>query len=384
MRRSIIADSMPVSGIRKMFALAAEYDNVINLCIGEPDFETPQHIIDAGSYALNHGYTKYVANSGLPILRKAIAEKMVAENGIQCSENNVMVTNGAGQALMSAIQCSLNPGESVIIADPYYPNYLGYFALAGVEVIPVPTKEQEHFHLTSDAIRKAMKPSTKAVLINSPSNPTGAVLSLDELKAIADLAKEKNLIVISDEPYESIVYDGRKNYSIASLPDMFERTITINSFSKTFAMTGWRVGYAVAEESFIKAMTVMQESLTSSVNAASQYAAYVALKSEKDDVENMRKTYEERAELLSKVLNKIKFFSFKKPEGSFYAFVNIKDTGLTSAEVSQKLIEKCQVITTPGSAFGDAGEGYIRISFASSLEILIEALKRIQSVFGTK
>ena len=229
-----------------------------------------------------------------------------------------------------------------------------------------------------------MKPSTKAVLINSPSNPTGAVLSLDELKAKAELAKEKNLIVISDEPYESIVYDGRKNYSIASLPDMFERTITINSFSKTFAMTGWRVGYAVAEESFIKAMTVMQESLTSSVNAASQYAAYVALKSEKDDVENMRKTYEERAELLSKGLNKIKGFSFTKPEGAFYAFVNIKDTGLTSAEVSQKLIEECQVITTPGSAFGDAGEGYIRISFASSLEILIEALKRIQSVFGTK
>lgn len=384
MRRSIIADSMPVSGIRKMFALAAEYDNVINLCIGEPDFETPQHIIDAGSYALNHGYTKYVANSGLPILRKAIAEKMVAENDIQCRENNVMVTNGAGQALMSAIQCSLNPGESVIIADPYYPNYLGYFALAGVEVIPVPTKEQEHFHLTSNAIRKAMKPSTKAILLNSPSNPTGAVLSLNELKAIAELAKEKNLIVISDEPYESIVYDGRKNYSIASLPDMFERTITINSFSKTFAMTGWRVGYAVAEESFIKAMTVMQESLTSSVNAASQYAAYVALKSEKDDVENMRKTYEERAELLSKGLNKIKGFSFTKPEGAFYAFVNIKDTGLTSAEVSQKLIEECQVITTPGSAFGDAGEGYIRISFASSSEILIEALKRIQSVFGTK
>lgn len=384
MRRSIIADSMPVSGIRKMFALAAEYDNVINLCIGEPDFETPQHIIDAGSYALNHGYTKYVANSGLPILRKAIAEKMVAENDIQCRENNVMVTNGAGQALMSAIQCSLNPGESVIIADPYYPNYLGYFALAGVEVIPVPTKEQEHFHLTANAIRKAMKPSTKAILINSPSNPTGAVLSLNELKAIAELAKEKNLIVISDEPYESIVYDGRKNYSIASLPDMFERTITINSFSKTFAMTGWRVGYAVAEESFIKAMTVMQESLTSSVNAASQYAAYVALKSERDDVENMRKTYEERAELLSKGLNKIKGFSFTKPEGAFYAFVNIKDTGLTSAEVSQKLIEECQVITTPGSAFGDAGEGYIRISFASSLEILIEALKRIQSVFGTK
>ncbi len=384
MRRSIIADSMPVSGIRKMFALAAEYDNVINLCIGEPDFETPQHIIDAGSYALNHGYTKYVANSGLSILRKAIAEKMVAENDIQCSENNVMVTNGAGQALMSAIQCSLNPGESVIIADPYYPNYLGYFALAGVEVIPVPTKEQEHFHLTANAIRKAMKPSTKAILINSPSNPTGAVLNLDELKAIAELAKEKNLIVISDEPYESIVYDGRKNYSIASLPDMFERTITINSFSKTFAMTGWRVGYAVAEESFIKAMTVMQESLTSSVNAASQYAAYVALKSEKDDVENMRKTYEERAELLRKGLNKIKGFSFTKPEGAFYAFVNIKDTGLTSAEVSQKLIEECQVITTPGSAFGDAGEGYIRISFASSSEILIEALKRIQSVFGTK
>ncbi|MDY3239152.1 MAG: pyridoxal phosphate-dependent aminotransferase [Anaerovoracaceae bacterium] len=384
MRTSVIAENMPVSGIRKMFALAAEYENVINLCIGEPDFDTPQHIIDAGSYALNHGYTKYVANSGLPLLRKAIAEKMTAENHVECSENNVMVTNGAGQALMSAVQCALNPGESIIIADPYYPNYLGYFALAGVEVIAVPTKESEQFHLTAEAIEKAMKPSTKAVLINSPSNPTGAVLSFDELKKIADLAKRKDLIVISDEPYESIVYNKRRNYSIAALPGMFERTITINSFSKTFAMTGWRVGYAVAEESFINAMTVMQESLTSSVNAASQYAAYVALKSEKDDVEKMRKIYEERADLLEKGLNRIKGFSFVKPEGAFYAFVNIKETGMTSTEVSQKLIEECQVVTTPGSAFGSAGEGYIRISFASSSEVLEEALERIQSVFGMK
>ena len=192
------------------------------------------------------------------------------------------------------------------------------------------------------------------------------------------------MIVISDEPYESIVYGGRKNYSIASLPEMFERTITINSFSKTFAMTGWRVGYAVAEESFIHAMTVMQESLTSSVNAASQYAACVALKSDKAGVEAMRKTYEKRAELLEKGLNCIKGFSFMKPEGAFYAFVNIKETGMTSAEVSKKLIEECQVITTPGSAFGAAGEGYIRISFASSQETLEEAMRRIQSVFGMK
>lgn len=384
MRRSMIADQMPVSGIRKMFALASKYENVINLCIGEPDFETPQHIIDAGAYALNHGYTKYVSNSGLPALRAAIAEKMTTENNIVCNENNVMVTNGAGQALMSAIHCALNPGESVIIADPYYPNYLGYFALAGVEVIAVPTKEEEHFHLTAEAIEGAIKPSTKVILINSPSNPTGAVLCLDELKAIAALAQRHDLIVISDEPYESIVYGGRKNYSIASLPEMFERTITINSFSKTFAMTGWRVGYAVAEESFVHAMTVMQESLTSSVNAASQYAACVALQSDKACVEAMRKTYEKRAELLEKGLNCIKGFSFMKPEGAFYAFVNIKETGMTSAEVSKKLIEECQVITTPGSAFGAAGEGYIRISFASSQETLEEAMRRIQSVFGMK
>lgn len=384
MRRSVIADNMPVSGIRKMFALASEYENVINLCIGEPDFATPQHIIDAGSYALNHGYTKYVANSGLPALRKAIAEKMTAENGIECSEKNVMVTNGAGQALMSAVRCALNPGESIIIADPYYPNYLGYFTLAGVEAITAATKEEEHFHLTCEAMEKVIKPSTKAILINSPSNPTGAVLSLDELKAIAQFAKERDLIVISDEPYESIIYDGRKNYSIAALPDMFERTITVNSFSKTFAMTGWRVGYAVAEEAFINAMTVMQESLTSSVNAASQYAACVALTSPKDEVEEMRRVYEKRAELLERGLNRIKGFSFIKPEGAFYAFVNIKDTGMTSEEVSQRLIEECQVVTTPGSAFGAAGEGYIRISFASSSEILEEAVNRIQSVFGTK
>lgn len=384
MKLSTIAKTMPVSGIRRMFALAAGYDDVINLCIGEPDFQTPAYIIDAGVYALRHGYTKYVDNAGLPALRRAIAAKMAAENGLKCSEKNVMVTNGAGQALMSSIMCALNPGDSLILADPYYPNYLGYCKLAGVNAITVPTCEEEGFHLTAAAIEKALTPSTRAILLNSPANPTGAVLSLTELEEIAELARKRDLLIIADEPYEAIVYEGRRNYSIAALPGMFERTITVNSFSKTFAMTGWRVGYAVAEEAFIRAMAVMQESLTSSVNAASQYAACAALAGDGREVLQMKDEYEKRAELLTRSLNRIKGFKFTKPEGAFYAFVNIKETGLTSAEVAQRLIEQGRVITTPGSAFGPSGEGYIRISFAANSDILAEATRRIEAVFGRK
>lgn len=376
--------ALPASGIRKMFDLADKYDNVVNLCIGEPDFATPQHIIDAGSYALNHGYTKYVANAGLPELREAVAEKMTKVNDIPCTAENVMITNGAGQSLMSVLQCLINPGDEVILPDPGFPNYLGYLMLAQAVTVPVPTKEENHFHIKAEDIQKAVTSKTKVIILNSPCNPTGAVMDRDELIAIGKLAKEKDIYIISDEPYESIIYDGKKLFSIGSVPEIADHVITVNSFSKTYAMTGWRVGYTVGPTELIKAMTLLQESLTSSVNAAAQYAAAVALRSEQTATEAMRKTYEERRNALVEGLNEIKGVSCIMPEGAFYAFVNIKGTGLTSQDLARKLIEECQVVTTPGDAFGAAGEGYLRISYASSRKVLEEAVERIAGVLGRK
>ena len=376
--------SIPASGIRKMFALAEEYDEVINLCVGQPDFETPAHIVEAACSALRNGYTKYVSNSGLMELREAVAKRMREFNHIECGPENVMVTNGAAQALCLAVFCLIDPGDEVISQDPGYPNYEGYFALAGAKSVKVKTTEDEHFHLTPERIEQAVTPRTRFILLNSPSNPTGAVLTEEEIRGIAEVAKKHDLIVISDEPYEEIIYDGRKNISIASLPGMFERTVTINSVSKSYAMTGFRIGWAVAPVNFIEEMTLLQESLTSCVNASAQYAAKVALESDQSCVRRMRDTYEQRINMLTEGINQVKGLSLKKPEGAFYAFVNSQGTGLSSEEFAMKLLREQQVVVTPGDAFGEAGEGFIRISFASSIEALQEAVRRMKLVFGEK
>lgn len=384
MRLSDKAKSLPASGIRAMFALAEKYDHPINLCIGEPGFATPQNIIDQGCWAWNHGYTKYVSNPGLAVLREAIADKLNRENGFHVGPENVIVTFGANQALFSALQVTLNPGDEVLVPNPCFANYFGYIALANAVAVPVPTYEKDHFHVKAEVLEQYITEKTRLVIINSPCNPTGSVTPREDLEQIAELAKKHDLIVVSDEPYEHILFDGNEHCSIATLPGMFERTITANGFSKTYAMTGWRIGYGVADPETIKAMTLVLASTTSNVTAAVQIAAVEALRGSQQCVADMNAEYWKRRDILVQGLNEVKGMSCITPEGAFYAFANIKETGMTSKQVAIKLLEDVQVVTTPGDAFGPAGEGYLRFSFAASEEDIREALTRIKKCLGTK
>ena len=383
MRLSDRVGKLPASGIRAMFDLADQYEHTINLCIGEPGFDTPQNIIDAGCKALNSGYTKYVANAGIMPLRTAIAKKM-NQNGFDVSAENVIVTFGAGQSLMSAMQAILNPGDELLVPNPCFPNYFGYASLAAAVPVMVPTYEEDHFHVRADILEKYLTKKTKALIINSPGNPTGGVLPREALEEIADFAIQHDLLVISDEPYEQIIYDDHQHISIATLPGMFDRTLTVNSFSKTYAMTGWRIGYTVAPKETIKAMTKLQGSLSANVTSAVQVAAIEALEGPQDSVSQMQKEYDRSRKVLIEGLNQIQGFSCLMPEGAFYAFANIKETGLRSKEVAVKLLEDVQVVTTPGDAFGPDGEGYLRLSFAATLSDIQEALIRMKKCFGEK
>lgn len=384
MKLSEKARSLPASGIRAMFALAEKYDHPINLCIGEPGFATPQHIIDKGCWAWNNGYTKYVSNPGIASLRAAIARKLNRENGFQVGPENVIVTFGANQALYSALQVTLNPGDEVLVPNPCFANYFGYIALANAVAVPVPTYEKDRFHVKAEVLERYITEKTRLIIINSPCNPTGSVTPREDLEQIAELAKKHDLIVVSDEPYEHILFDGNEHCSIATLPGMFERTITANGFSKTYAMTGWRIGYGVADPETIKAMTLVLASTTSNVTAAVQVAAEAALEGSQQCVADMNAEYWKRRDILVKGLNETRGISCITPEGAFYAFANIKETGLTSKEVAIKLLDEVQVVTTPGDAFGPDGEGYLRFSFAASEEDIREAIARIQRCLGTK
>mgnify|MGYP000289607993 CR=1 FL=1 len=377
--------SIEVSLIRKFDEQTSDVPDILKLTLGEPDFNTPEHIKQAAIKGIEENFTHYTANAGMPDLLKGVAAFMKTKYHLNYDPaSEILTTVGAEEGVAASILTALNPGDKVIVPSPIYTAYVPLIRLARAVPITVDTSDTGMV-LTPERLEKAIEENggdIKAIVLNYPSNPTGVTYLKEELAALAEVIKKHHILAICDEIYSELTYGDEPHHSMAEFAK--ENTIVINGLSKSHAMTGWRVGYAVAEESFIHAMTVMQESLTSSVNAASQYAACVALKSDKACVEAMRKTYEKRAELLEKGLNCIKGFSFMKPEGAFYAFVNIKETGMTSAEVSKKLIEECQVITTPASAFGTAGEGYIRISFASSQETLEEAMRRIQSVFGMK
>lgn len=384
MKLSERVGKLPASGIRAMFTLAEKYPNKINLCIGEPGFATPQNIIDAGCWALNHGYTKYVANVGLPALRAAIAEKMNRDNGFHVTADNVIITFGAGQSLMSVMQAVLNPGDEILVPNPCFSNYFGYISLAQGVPVTVPTYEKDRFHIKAENLEKYITPKTRVLIINTPCNPTGSVTPLEDLQKIAELAIRHDLIVISDEPYETILYDGNKHFSIATLPGMFERTVTVNSFSKTYAMTGWRIGYSVAVPEVIKAMTLLEGSLTANVTAAVQMAALEALKGPQDAAPAMTAEYQKRRDILVAGLNELKGISCIMPEGAFYAFANITGTGMTAKEVAIKLLDEVQVVTTPGDAFGPDGAGFLRLSYAASEEDIREALTRMKKCLGTK
>ena len=375
-----------VSGIRKLFDLAQGIEGVISLGIGEPDFDTPEHIKEYAKEALDKGLTHYGPNAGIRELREAIAEKLKKDNGIEVDpKSQIMITVGGNPGFLMGFATFLKDDEEVLIPSPAFVSYAPSVILAGGKPVEVPTHEENEFRLSVDDLEKHVTEKTRALIINSPNNPTGAVLTKKDLEEIADFAIEHDLIVFSDEVYEYFVYDGVKSHSIASLNGMFNRVITINSFSKTFAMTGWRLGFVAAPEWIIERMTRFQMYDSTCPATFTQYAAAKALKDERSwkAVEEMRKEYDRRRSLVWKRLNEMGLPTIK-PKGAFYIFPRVKDTGLTSKEFSELMIREAKVVMVPGSAFGKAGEGYIRISYATAYEKLEEAMDRIEKILKNK
>jgi aspartate/methionine/tyrosine aminotransferase len=366
------------SGIRKLFDLAQGKRDLVSFGIGEPDFITPTHIRKAAKKAMDEGYTRYTPNLGFPKFRKALAIKLNQKNKISVTPEEVMVTSGGTEALFFSFYTLLNPGDEVIIPDPGFVTYESQVYFAGGTPVNFPLRGENNFHPDLEELKNCVTLKTKAILLNSPSNPTGAAFNEDELSAIAQLAQEKNLIVISDELYEDIVYDGREHFSIASLPGMKERTISIFGFSKSYAMTGWRLAYLATEPNLVKEMAKLLQNTSVCANSIAQRAGLAAIQGSQDCVKEMFTAYNERRNVLTKGLNEIKGLSCYAPEGTFYAFVNIKETGMSTEELSMYLLEECKVVTVPGTAFGKQGKGYIRLSFATSLEDIKEGIRRIK------
>jgi aminotransferase len=371
------AKDLKQGAIRELFDRARQYTGTINLGIGEPDFETPASIIEAGCKALKNGNTHYTENAGLIELRESIAHYLKRPGVDYSPEKEIIVTNGGMGALSLFLLCTVTPGDEVVVQDPQWLNYRSQILFAGGVPLPVPVIESNRFSLKAEDIEKRITAKTRILMLNSPNNPTGSVIPYEDLKQIAELAVRHDLLVLSDEVYCELMYDGVVHHSITEFPGMAERTMVVNSFSKSFAMTGWRVGFAAGPASIIRKMVVLQENMVACVASVSQYAAIEALK-DFAYIDEMRKIYIQRRELVVNGLNSIPGISCIKPEASFYVFPNVKALHMTSKSISDGLLEKVRVVAIPGSAFGDNGEGYLRISYANSTENITEALQRIK------
>lgn len=376
MQLSNLATSSGGSLIRKMFNEALKLDDVVSFTVGEPDFITPQPAIDAVCKAWQDGLTHYTPNSGIPVLRQALAEYH-AKDLKPDPAKNIIITVGAVEALQLTLLTLVNPGEEVIVFSPVWSNYFGQIRVAGAVCKAVPTFEENGFMPDPDDLEKAITPKTKMIMINSPSNPTGAVIDRGVYDRIAEiLRKHKDIYVISDEVYSRIIFDG-EHVSLTDYEDLRDRIIYINSFSKMLAMTGWRVGYAIAEESIIAAMTKLTENLVSCVSEPNQIGAAVGLRECQADIERMRGIYKTRRDILHKGINDIPGMSAILPKGAFYLFANIKELGMGSEEFCMGLLKKTGVVIVPGIGFGEAGEGFVRFSYATSEENIHEGIKRI-------
>lgn len=371
---------IPRSGIREIFDLVPTIPDVVNLCVGEPDFTTPSFIIEQAFEAARKGATHYTSNAGILELREEIARKYKKEQGISFSpDKEVVITVGAMEALFLALTSIMSQGEEVLLPDPSWPNYEAQILLAGGKPVFVPTKEEEGWVLTADRMRQYLSPRSKAIILNSPGNPTGCVYGREELEKIATVAKDHSAVVISDECYEKIIYKG-EHKSIASLKDMRSGTIIINSFSKAYAMTGWRVGYALGHGEVIKQMTKLQEDVAACVSSISQKAALAAMRSGDGATEEMLQHYRTRRSLLMEEIERTPMISCSSPKGAFYAFINIKKLNQKSRDVALRWLREAKVATVPGSAFGREGEGYLRISFATGEDKIKEAFERIRNI----
>ena len=371
------AKAMRPSGIRKFFDLAADMPHCISLGVGEPDFKTPWSVRDAGIRSLELGRTKYTANSGLKELRGEICNYLQRRFDLHYKEENILVTVGGSEAIDLTIRAVVQPGDEVIIPEPCFVCYEPITQLTGGVPVHIATRAEDQFRLTADQLRAAITPRTKLLIFPYPNNPTGAVMSAAEMEEIAAVLRETNVLVLSDEIYSELTYGLDRHVSIASLPGMAERTIVVNGFSKSYAMTGWRLGYAAGPAPLVKVMTKIHQSCIMSAPTTSQYAAITALRQCDDQIEIMRDEYNRRRRYVVKALNEMGLTCFE-PRGAFYVFPSIQISGLTSSEFCEQLLREKEVAIIPGSAFGASGEGYARISYAYSVDHLQTAMKRIR------
>ncbi len=373
----VVCDIKP-SGIRRFFDIAAEMDDVISLGVGEPDFDTPWSIRETAIYTLEQGKTVYTANAGLKELRQEIA--IYSERKYHLTYDplhEILVTVGGSEAIDLCLRAILTPGDEVLIPEPSYVSYIPCTALAGGKPVTIPLRGENDFKLRAEDIEKHITSRTKAIVFPFPNNPTGSVMTKEDLAPLADLIIRHDLLVISDEIYAELTYTGQPHVSIASFPGMRDRTLVINGFSKAFSMTGWRLGYAMGPEELIRQMTKIHQFAIMCAPTTSQYAAVQALRNCDDKVENMRREYNRRRRY---VLSRIRAMGLTcfEPEGAFYVFPSVASTGMTSDEFCSRLLYDQKVAVVPGDAFGEHGEGYIRISYAYSLDELKAALDRIE------
>lgn len=370
--------TIPPSGIRKFFDIVSEMKDAISLGVGEPDFDTPWHIREEGIYSLEKGRTFYTANSGLWELRVEIHNYQKRKYDVEYDpDREIMVTVGGSEAIDIAMRAMLDPGDQVLVPQPSFVSYVPCTVLAGGEAVPIELEEKDEFRLTPEKLLEKITPKTKILVMPFPNNPTGAIMRREELVEIAKIVEEHDLFVLSDEIYGELTYGEEAHVSIASLPGMRERTVLINGFSKAFAMTGWRLGYACAPEIILKQMLKIHQFAIMCAPTTSQYAAVDALRNSDEDVRTMCESYDQRRRYLLHSFEKMGLDCFE-PLGAFYTFPSIQRFGMTSDEFANRLLKEEKVAVVPGTAFGDSGEGYLRISYAYSLKNLKEALGRLE------
>lgn len=375
-------ENIKPSGIRKFFDIVSEMKDAISLGVGEPDFDTPWHIRDEGIYAFEKGKTFYTSNSGLKELRTEISNYIKRKQKISyCPDNEILVTVGGSEAIDIGLRAMINTGDEVIIPQPSYVSYLPCALLAGAKPVILNLKAENDFRLTAEELENAITEKTKVLILPYPNNPTGAIMEREDLEKIAEVVKKHNIFVMSDEIYAELTY-GKEHVSIASLDDMKERTLLINGFSKAYAMTGWRLGYACGPKELLTQMTKIHQYAIMCAPTISQYAAVEALKNGDDDVKEMKTSYNQRRRFLMNAFKEMNLECFE-PYGAFYVFPCIKEFGMTSEEFATKFLEEEHVAVVPGTAFGDSGEGFLRISYAYSLDTLKVAMEKL-SKFITK
>jgi aspartate aminotransferase len=381
-RANSLTPSLSLSVDSKAKAMKSEGLDVCGFGAGEPDFDTPEHIKAAAIAALETGFTKYTPSSGIPELRQAISEKLEKDNGLSYKPSQIIVSTGAKHSCYNAILATCQPGDEVIIPSPYWLSYPEMVRLAGAEPIFVQTKEENGWKITRDDFENAMTPRTKMIILNSPNNPTGAVYTREEIVGIAEVAAEEEILILSDEIYEKLVYEGHEHVSIASLGNEFyDLTITVNGFSKAYAMTGWRLGYLAAPDPIARAIDSIQSHVTSNPCSFAQKGALAALKGDQQSIVDMRDEFDMRRQYIVERFAKIAHVSIVKPNGAFYVLANISKLGLTSQNFADRLLSKANVSVVPGIAFGD--DRTVRFSYATSLDVIKKGMDRFEDFCRT-